>query len=79
MPTYHFKDTETGEEFEVSMKISELDEYRAANPTHQTVIKAAAVTYRTSSDKPDNGFRDVLKEIKKNNDQHFTKTNINTW
>lgn len=35
MPTYDFRDTETGKEFQVDMKISEYDNYLKENPTHQ--------------------------------------------
>jgi hypothetical protein len=32
MPTYNFRNTETGEEFEVMLRMSELDEYKEKNP-----------------------------------------------
>ena len=67
MPTYNFRDLETGEVTEVMMKISELDDYKQENPhLQQFLTKAPAL----SSDggggglKIDNGFNDVLKKIK---------------
>ena len=35
MPTYVFQNTETGEIFEKVMKMSELDQYKLDNPTHE--------------------------------------------
>ena len=64
MPVYTFKNKETGEEFDSAMRIAELDEYLAANPHLDTVIRATPAI-RGMSIKPDNGFRDVLKRIKK--------------
>jgi hypothetical protein len=67
MPTYNFRDIETGEVTEVMMKISELDEFKQKNPhLQQFLTKAPGL----SSDggggglKIDNGFNDVLNRIK---------------
>ena len=38
MPTYRFLNTETDEEFELSMSIAEREEYVKSNPTHQQVF-----------------------------------------
>lgn len=43
MPTYTFKDTNTGEVFEKFMKISELDEYSESNPHLEKIIHAPNV------------------------------------
>ena len=67
MPIYTFEDTNTGERFEKSMKISELDEYRENNPHLKTLILGAPSIgdpHRLGLKKPDDGFRDVLKNIK---------------
>jgi len=67
MPTYNFRDIETGEVMEVTMRISELDDYKKNNPHLQQYLTAAPAL---SSDggggglKIDNGFNDVLKKIK---------------
>jgi len=67
MPTYNFRDLETGEVTEVIMKMSELDDYKKQNPHLQQFLTAAPAL---SSDggggglKIDNGFNDVLKKIK---------------
>lgn len=67
MPTYNFRDIETGDVTEVTMKISELDDFKSKNPHLQQFLTGAP---GFSSDggggglKIDNGFNDVLKKIK---------------
>ena len=65
MPTYQFLNTETGEETEVTMRISELDDYRAANPHLQTIISAPMICdpVRVGVRKKDSGFKEVLQKI----------------
>lgn len=66
MPTYVFRNIETGEQFEQIMKISELDSFRVDNPQLETVIQAVAFgdpTKLTSSRKFDSGFKEVLQKI----------------
>ena len=66
MPTYEFLDTETGEEFEVFMKISERDEYLKNNPHIQPILSAPAIVSGVSTSKqnrvPD-GFKEVLSKV----------------
>lgn len=81
MPNYTFL-TETGDYIEVSMSMSEREEYLKENPTHQQVIhKAPSIgdSVRLGLKKPDSGFRDVLKEIKKKHSGGITKSTINTF
>lgn len=66
MPTYVFRNKETGEQFEKIMKISELDTFRAENPQLETVIQAVAFgdpTKLSSTRKFDTGFKEVLQRI----------------
>ena len=66
MPTYTFKNKETGEITEVVMKIAELDLYREANPHLETVIGAPMFgdpTKLSASRKYDSGFKEVLQRI----------------
>ena len=66
MPTYVFENKETGERFEKIMKISELDQFREANPQLQTVIQAVAFgdpTKMSTTRKFDTGFKEVLQRI----------------
>lgn len=69
MPEYLFQNTKTKEEWLESMSISERTAFLAANPhIEQLVHGAPAVTYRVGQrTKPDDNFRDVLKEVKKKN------------
>jgi hypothetical protein len=66
MPTYVFRNKETGEQFEKIMKISELDTFRNENPQLETVIQAVSFgdpTKMTSTRKFDTGFKEVLQRI----------------
>ena len=66
MPTYVFRNKETGEQFEKIMKMSELDPFRQENPQLETVIQAVAFgdpTKLSSSRKFDTGFKEVLQRI----------------
>jgi hypothetical protein len=66
MPTYVFRNKETGEQFDKILKISELDSFRAENPQLETVIQAVAFgdpTKLSSSRKFDSGFKEVLQKI----------------
>lgn len=77
MPTYNFKNAETGDIIEVILRISQLDQFKAANPGLMQVLLAAPPLARDAGNlKPDNGFRDVLKSIKKASGKG---ANINTF
>lgn len=68
MPTYKFEDTETGEIFEKFLKISELDDYKNNNKQLNQLVNGAPLIHSGRGlFKPDEGFRDVLRQIKKNN------------
>jgi len=79
MPTYEFKDTNTGEIFEKILKISERESFLEKNPhlkqiiSGQTVIESA----RLGRMKPDQGFRDLLSDMK--NNKSYTGNKINDW
>lgn len=67
MPTYSFKDKNTGEINEVVMKISELEEFRKNNPHLESYITGApglSDPARLGLVKPAQGFRDLLKNMK---------------
>lgn len=70
MPTYTFRNTVTQEVFEKVMRIGELDSFKDNNPELELVISGApglSDPVRLGLRKPSDGFRDVLKKIKKNN------------
>jgi len=81
MPTYSFRNNQTGEEFDDIMPISKLDQYKIDNP-HLTQLLGTPPLgdpVRLGMKKPDDTFRDLLKQIKKNNDSKRIRSNINTW
>jgi len=68
MPTYNFKNKETGEETEIVMKMSELTEFKESNPMLELVISGGAlcrsINIGNGMLKGKNaGFSDVLKRI----------------
>lgn len=78
MPTYTFRNTKTEQVFDLFMKMSEKDQYLTDNPDMVSVI-GAPLTVTSLDMKPDNGFRDVLKEIRGHHDKRFTRSTINTF
>ena len=80
MPTYKFKNTDTNEEFEQFMSISELDSFLKENSNITQLINGAPLIHSgRGMSKPDSGFRDVLKRIKDKHSQGVTKSSINTY
>ena len=62
------------------MTISALDEYLKANPNlTQLVNGAPMISSGRGMGKPENGFRDLLKDIKKRNSKGFKRSTINTF
>lgn len=79
MPTYRFLNVETNEEFEDFMSISALEIFLKENPhITQLVFGAPLIHSGRGMKKPDNGFRDLLKHIKKGNSKGITRSTINT-
>jgi hypothetical protein len=84
MPTYNFRNNETGEEIELQMRISELDDYKKNNP-HMTqfLTGAPSLAYNsagmmTGGLKTDDNFNSLLKHIKKGNSKGMTESTIKT-
>lgn len=64
MPTYEFRNKETGEVTEVFMKMSAKDQYLVDNPhLEQTMTQAPAFSGDHIALKKDNGFKEVLQKI----------------
>jgi predicted nucleic acid-binding Zn ribbon protein len=77
MPTYTFKNNVTGEITDVILRMSQLDEFKSSNPDLSQIISGGQGMVRNSGSlKPDSGFRDVLKSIKKASGKDNT---INTF
>lgn len=68
MPTYTFRDKNSGEEWDDIMSISDKEKYLEENPHIEQLIfkKALGICdpVRLSVRKPDHGFNDVLKKVK---------------
>jgi len=76
VPTYTFRRISTGETFVEFMTISEMESRLAAGnlelePSAPRIVSGVA----SARNKPDSGFRDVLKRIKTAN----RGSKINTW
>ena len=79
MPTYRFLNNETGEEYEDFMSISALEVYLSENPNVTQLLNGAPLIHSGRGlKKPDAGFRDLLKHIKKGNSKGITRSTINT-
>lgn len=79
MPTYTFKDNITGAIFDKIMPMSEREKYLAENPHYEQLIVnpfAIGDSIRLGVRKPDDGFRDVLREVRKH---HPLADGINTF
>lgn len=66
MPTYTFRNKETGETFDQVMKISERDQFLETNPHLESIITGAPMMMdpvRAGVRKVDNGFKEVLQKI----------------
>jgi len=65
MPNYNFRDKETGEETEVFMRISELDEFKANNPNLVQFLTGAPsmIGGTASTFKNDDGWKENLSRI----------------
>ena len=64
MPTYSFRNKQTGEVFDQFMKISEKDSFLQQNPhLEQTLTTAPAFAGDHITLKKDTGFKEVLQKI----------------
>jgi len=77
MPTYTFRDTITNVDEDIFIKYSEIESYLTNNPNKIKIITAPSIIsgVESGSNKPDEGFRDILRTIKKNN----RRSTINTF
>jgi predicted nucleic acid-binding Zn ribbon protein len=64
MPTYDFRNKDTGEVFEMFMKIAEKEQYLKDNTNiEQALLTAPAFTGDHVAIKKDTGFKEVLQKI----------------
>jgi hypothetical protein len=79
MPTYTFRNKESGEEFTEIMSNAARETFLAENPHVEQLIVSGLGTVdsiRLGRQKPDGGFRDLLREMKK---KHPLSKGINTF
>lgn len=81
MPLYTFENTETGEVADYTIKMANLHQFKADHPELRQVYDAQSSGKLVTSimggqgTKPDAGFREVLKKIKKGN----PRSRVNTF
>lgn len=78
MPNYTFRNKRSKKEFTRFMSVSDREEYLKDNPNMEQILTSAIATvdaHRLGRKKPDDSFREILKEIKKKN----PGSNINTF
>lgn len=66
MPTYNFRNKDTGETFEKFMSISAREQYLQENPNIESLISGAPMVcdpVRVGVRKKDSGFKEVLQKI----------------
>jgi len=65
MPIYTIENTETGEVFDVMMKINDKESWLLKNPHCRQIPAAPNLNFGGVGDrvKPDGGFKDVLSKI----------------
>jgi hypothetical protein len=85
MPTYTFRNNKTGEEWTEIMNMSEREEVLKDKDIEQLIVSApplvdpVGLSIKGVKNKPDGGFRDLLKTIKKGNSKGFQKSSVNTF
>ena len=70
MPTYSFRNKDTGEIFDKMLKISEREEFLTQNPHLESIITGAPAftgDHISAIKKYDTGFKEVLQKINERN------------
>lgn len=67
MPIYTFRDTSTGEVYDIQLSMKELDLYKEEHPDHERYFDASCAPSLVSgvavTGKTDGGFKEVLTRI----------------
>ena len=67
MPLYSFRDTETGEVYDIFLSMKDLDLYKEEHPGHERYFDAASAPALVSgvsvTNKTSDGFKEVLSKI----------------
>jgi len=79
MPLYDFEDTETGEVFELRLKIAEREDFLKVNPNIRQVISAPNIVGGIDGlRKVDDGFKEVLSKVAEQNPQSNFGREVNS-
>lgn len=78
MPTYAFRNKETGEVLEQFMKMDAREQFLKDNPHLESTVTVPLGLVRVTG-KPDDGFRDILRNIKKKANKGISRSTINTF
>ncbi len=76
MPSYNFKNNNTGEEFVKEMKMSERESYLKDNPHISQLLSTPAFRYganNTQGIKVNDGFREVQAKVAEKHPAHNMK------
>jgi hypothetical protein len=79
MPTYVMYNKNTGYEQVEFMSISEMEHWLENNLDWDVRPSAPMIHSGAGLSKPDDTFRDVLKQIKKNNSRGISRSTIETF
>jgi len=63
MPTYKLFNTKTKKVIEVSIRMSEYDNYKVQNPHLEPIIQAPALVSMVGGMKTDDTFKEVLSKV----------------
>ena len=70
MPTYNFRNTETGEIIERFMKIAEKEAFLTINPVWEvTHLSPAAMSYTAAGQRVHSGFKETISKIQERTGQ----------
>lgn len=70
MPTYNFRNTETGEIIERVMKIAEKEAFLTINPKWEvTHLSPAAMSYTATGQRVHSGFKETISKIQERTGQ----------
>jgi len=79
MPTYCFRNNETGEVHEEMMKMDDREKYLKDHPELTQVLEMPGIVSGTDGlRKPDDSFRDILRNIKKKHSSDKNTMNKNS-
>lgn len=79
MPMYSFQNKNTKEVFEKFMSINEVSKYLEENPNIKQMVSSPPISSGRGMGKPDESFRDLLKDMKKKHSQGMSGSTINTF